>query len=117
MTAPLRILLVDDDPSVRELTTEMLAFLGHHVTAVASGPEALACVRSGAGFDVVVTDQSMPEIPGDELIRSLGTLAPAIRCLLVTGHADPGDITPGAAVLRKPYRSAQLAAALASLVA
>ena len=115
-TVPVNILLVDDDPAVLELIGELLRQDGHRVTAVASGRAALERVRRGFNFDVVITDQSMPEMTGEELIRTLRDETPRTRCLLVTGFGEAGDLGPGAMLLRKPFRAAQLAAALAALL-
>jgi two-component system, cell cycle sensor histidine kinase and response regulator CckA len=116
MAAPVNILLVDDDHAVLELMGELLRLDGHRVTPVTSGRAALERIRSGGGFDVVITDQSMPGMPGDELIRELRVYAPDVRCLLVTGYGDTGDLAPGTAILRKPFRAAQLSAAVAGLL-
>ncbi len=116
MAQPPRVLLVDDDPSVLELTGELLAMSGYAVVPELSGHGAVARLVAGEAFDALVTDHSMPEMTGEELIQRARLIAPGLRCLLVTGHGDSIDVVGGIMVLRKPFRIAHLAAALAELL-
>ncbi len=115
MKTPARILLIDDDPAVLELTGELLGLVGHTVTSVTSADAALEMIANGETFDAVITDQSMPGMTGAELILRLRLLVPEMPCLLITGHGENADVEEGITVLRKPYRAAHLAAALADL--
>lgn len=65
-----RILVVDDDPAVREYAVTTLRSSGFHVTEASSGQQALAIAES-ATFDVVVLDKSMPGMTGDDVARQL----------------------------------------------
>lgn len=68
----LKIVLADDDPAVRELTTEELTRRGHDVTVVQSGTELLRLLAFDSRYDVVVTDNKMPGGPdGLEVMRAL----------------------------------------------
>jgi signal transduction histidine kinase len=113
---PLRILLVDDNSDVRNVTAEILLDGGHSITSAAGGAEALAILeRDPDAFDVVVTDYAMPLVSGLEVIRLARNLRPALPALLITGYADleslsnrPDDIC----VLAKPFKPDELGAAI-----
>jgi CheY-like chemotaxis protein len=113
---PSRILLVDDDANVREATTAFLAELGHSVTAVAGGAEALDLLDGGARPDLVIADFVMPGMTGLELARAVRERQPDLPLLLVTGFADLSKVPPDIRILSKPYQPAALAAALDSLL-
>jgi len=68
---PRSVLLVDDSPFFRNMLTPVLQAAGYEVTAVASAPEALAMLRDGRAFDVVITDIEMPEMDGFEFAERL----------------------------------------------
>ena len=63
----LRLLVVDDEPMVRTVTTKLLRLRGHEVEEADGGPAALDVLAEGPPFDLVVTDLSMPEMSGREL--------------------------------------------------
>lgn len=67
---PARILVVDDDPAVREYAATTLRAAGFDVADVASGEEALEAMHE-APFDLVVLDKAMPGMDGDEVARRL----------------------------------------------
>ena len=108
----LRILLVDDDPSVLDLTQELLGMAGYAVEAATGPAAALALLAAGQIFDALVTDHSMPGMSGEELIIRARALNPALPCLLMTGHGEMSDMEIDVAVLRKPFRASELAAAV-----
>lgn len=86
MTAQARILFVDDEQRV--LTSMRAMFRrDYEVHLASSGAEALALLREQA-FDVVVSDQRMPEMTGVELLREARALAPKSMRILLTGYAD-----------------------------
>jgi len=113
----LRVLVADDDDDVRHLTGEMLGELGHFPNLVADGHAALAALRTGEAFDLLLADYSMPGVNGLALIEHALDLRPGILCLLVSGHADVDvpRIAGGHPVLLKPFTLAVLARALAHL--
>jgi CheY-like chemotaxis protein len=83
----LKILLVDDDPSVLDSIERVLNYLGHAVQTADSGAAALEVVAKGA-VDLVITDYFMPDMKGDELARRLKQRQPGQRILMVTAYAD-----------------------------
>ena len=90
---------------------------GYAVTPATSGQAALALINAGKTFDALVTDQSMPGMTGEDLARNARKVLPNLPCLLVTGYGDTVELTMPLPVLRKPFRAAQLAAAVRTLIA
>ena len=107
-----RVLLVDDEPPVRDATAAMLSSLGLRVTAAGSGDEALAML---GGADYLVTDHLMPGIKGADLARVARQRAPGLKVLVVSGYAALDEIPPDVPRLAKPFRVEELAAALGAL--
>ena len=80
------VLMVDDDPMLRELGRRMLERLGHSVTTAASGEEALDLLNSSArNVSVVVTDLTMPAMGGLELIARIEQLYPSLPIVAISG--------------------------------
>ena len=69
MTKPHSVLVVDDDPGVRDLLVDALIEAGHHVDVAADGAQALERLRDGVSPCVVLTDVRMPRMDGFELDR------------------------------------------------
>ncbi len=78
-----KILLADDDDLVRTAVQRILAMDDHHVTAVGSGQELLACVSDD--FDVIILDINMPGMDGFETLEHLNTKGLNIPVLFLTG--------------------------------
>jgi two-component system cell cycle sensor histidine kinase/response regulator CckA len=112
-----RILLVDDQQEVRELTKLMLGMDEHIVTAACNGREALDLFTPDR-FDLVITDYAMPLMKGDELARNIKRLAPSEPILMITGSAgELGGIQMSVdAVLNKPFGFEDLRQAVAQLL-
>jgi PAS domain S-box-containing protein len=108
------VLLVDDEPLVRASTADMLAEMGYEVVEADSGEAALALAR-GRALDLVVTDHLMPGLSGTDLAGVLAREQPGLPVLIVSGYADLEGLPPDVPRLSKPFRQADLAAALASL--
>lgn len=88
-TPPTRVLVVDDEPAIANVARLALERAGHTVTSVTAARAALEIFKSDpSAFDVVVTDQSMPEMTGTTLIAELRALRPSLPCILMTGLAD-----------------------------
>ncbi len=114
--APLSIMLVDDEELVREATADMLRDLGHQVVTAAGGEAGLAKLSSGWMPDVIVTDYMMPRMDGAAFAREVHALAPDLPVLLITGYSGGEDGDLALPRLSKPFRQADLAAAIANLV-
>jgi len=82
-----RVLVVDDDESVRDMVTSALSGAGADVVTVGSGREAIAAVLK-SHFDVVVTDLGMPDVNGWDVARYVHRIDPGVRILVLTGWGD-----------------------------
>jgi two-component system cell cycle sensor histidine kinase/response regulator CckA len=85
----LRVLVVDDEASIRALNERVLTAAGYDVTAASDGVEALGIVDGQPRpFDLCVLDVMMPEMSGDELGRYLRRRDPDVKLLYFTGYSD-----------------------------
>lgn len=84
------ILVIDNEPSVRDLLARLLKLHGHNVVTAESGNEGIATFQAGK-FDLVLTDLGMPEMSGWDVAREIKTLNPRARVGLITGW--PIDLT------------------------
>ena len=114
------VLVVDDDLSIRVLTTIILARAGHSPTAVAAPPRALERVAEG-GVDVVLTDLQMPGLDGFDLLHALRAMRPAPPAVVMTASADEEStaraLALGArAIVRKPFALEELTAPIADVL-
>ena len=90
-----RVLVVDDEATVRETVRLVLAHAGYEVIEAADGAQAMEAVRSGDNaslLDAIILDLSMPKIPGQEVILYLRSKFPAIPIIVLTGKPDAADI-------------------------
>jgi response regulator RpfG family c-di-GMP phosphodiesterase len=82
-----QVLVVDDDPDVRQMMAAALESVGHDVVAVESADSAINAMRATT-VDVVVTDLRMPGSSGLHLLRAVKQRSPATEVIVVTAHAD-----------------------------
>ena len=82
-----RILIADDEDTLREILVERLGAAGHEVVAVKDGVEALQELERG-GFDLLLTDIVMPRLDGIALALKVGKDYPTVEIVLMTGYAD-----------------------------
>jgi len=111
-----KILIVDDEPSVRDLLDKVLRRGGHEVVACATADEALATLQSSR-FDLLLTDVVMPGMDGFDLLRRVKSAHPAIKVIVLTGYARSQRISDfllyGADdFLAKPFQVHELVAAV-----
>ena len=115
-----RVLLVDDDASVRELMAEVLEGAGFKVLQAGNGEEGLAMLRAPGGrFDVLVTDYAMPGMTGGELMAAVRRERPHFPGLVITGYAETaqlGEVPNGCRVLHKPFKTDDLVVGLVELL-
>jgi DNA-binding NtrC family response regulator len=95
--APLRILVVEDEPDLRAVLGEALREAGHEPTLAADGKQGLTHVTEHA-FDVVITDVNLPGVDGPTLMRRTLTETPGTRVILITAF---GDIANAVAALKE----------------
>ena len=101
-----RILLAEDDDSMREYLARALERTGYNVTACESGIVALERLQKES-FDLLLTDIVMPELDGIELAQRAAQIYPDLRVMFITGFAavtlQNGAMPPEAKVLSKPF--------------
>ncbi|MGE0418592.1 MAG: ATP-binding protein [Acetobacteraceae bacterium] len=113
---PLRILVVDDNTTVRELTQEVLVDLGHEVSAFADPVEALRFLETDAPADLLLVDFAMPRMNGAQLAAAARARRPNLPVLFQTGYAGDDALLPwtdaGYLALRKPFMAKDLSEAV-----
>jgi len=81
----MRVLVVDDEPEIRDVLSEYLGSLGHDIRALGTGREAIEAVTAEA-FEVAVVDWHLPGITGRDVLEAIAAHSPATRVLVITGH-------------------------------
>jgi len=111
---PPRIVLVDDDSSIRDSLYTLLESAGFEVLAASNGPDGLTIFRQSIRpVDLLVTDYNMPQMSGLELARECAYLFPDLRVLYVSGSSADEDLQADLqasrrAFLAKPFRGEDL---------
>lgn len=106
-----KILIVDDEPSVRVALSTVLARAGYSTYEVESGEKALDLLHAGIICDLLITDRSMPGISGIDLIKAVRQFWPTLPTLMITGYVNADDLEvcdDRVTVLYKPITSADL---------
>jgi signal transduction histidine kinase/ActR/RegA family two-component response regulator len=123
LTPRYRILLVDDDPMVLRVFEAQLAEAGHAVVAAGRGAAALALLDSGEAVDLLVSDLSMPDMDGLELIQMAQERRPGLPAVLITGHpveaaapADEGARAAAFQLMHKPVSGPYLVDRIAAML-
>ena len=111
-----RVLLVDDDASVRVSVRAILEELGHQVVEAAGGDDALEILARDQSFDVLIFDFAMPSMNGIQLAAEVTKLWPAAPILFVTGYVENDALRPWSALgyrtVQKPFTTHDLAMAV-----
>lgn len=114
-----RILLVDDDDSVRTIVAGALESHGHHVVEASDGASALIKLDA-QDFDIAIIDFAMPGMNGAELAARIAKQCPSLPVMFASGFADTDAIDSvmggNAVMLRKPFRIDELLAAMQGLL-
>ncbi|HEX2803128.1 MAG TPA: response regulator [Sphingomicrobium sp.] len=108
-----RILLAEDDTSMREFLQRALQRVGYEVDSVGCGTEAIPLLEADR-YDLLLTDIVMPEMDGIELAQKASAMDPDIRVMFITGFAavalQSGRAAPEAKMLSKPFHLKDLVA-------
>jgi len=116
------ILVVEDEPQVREFVARQLRSFGYTVTETPDGPSALAVLASSPPFDLLFTDVVLPNgLTGRDIAAHARQRQPGLRVLFTSGYGQnvivhQGMLDPGVHLLRKPYRKLELAQAIRNLL-
>ena len=117
----LSILVVDDEPAVRETLAEMLEAMGHRVLLAEGGQSALQTL-AGNDCDLVFTDLAMPDMDGWETTREIRKRWPEMSVILVTGYGT-GTVPPAGedslvnAIIGKPFDFSQISETITNILA
>lgn len=112
------VLVVEDDPELRDLAADLLEFLGYRTVVAPSGDAALAILKAERGIDLVFTDLVMPgRLDGLALAEEARRLDRGVKIVFTSGyvgHAALKQRLPGRheVFVHKPYRTHELAAAI-----
>ena len=117
------ILLVEDDPSLREMASLLLQRLGYTVLAAANGVEALNVIRQRdtGHIDLLFTDIVMPQMDGKELSDRIRAVHPQTKVLFTSAYTEnaaihQGVLDGGVALLQKPFTPSALALKLRAVL-
>jgi len=116
------VLVVDDEPTVRMLVTEVLGELGYTTLEAEDGAAALAVLQSERRLDLLVTDVGLPGgMSGRQVAEAGRVTRPDLKVLFITGYAENavfshGHLAPGMHVLTKPFEIEVLAARIQELI-
>lgn len=109
-----RILVVDDEPTIRNLAARILGLRSHQVTLASEGSEALDVFRAGPeAFDCVLLDLTMPRMSGHEVMEAMRALNPRMPILIMSGYSEADiarkfhGISP-TGFIQKPFNAAEL---------
>lgn len=112
---PARILVVEDDPGIRELIETTMGLRGVEVVCVENAKSALAMEGT---FDIGLIDLSLPDGRGDVLLQHLASRGSVGRTILMSGHANPGELVAQPDFwLPKPFDVRELTASLRAVMA
>jgi CheY-like chemotaxis protein len=118
-----RVLIADDEDSMRSLVARAIAMDGHDITSAQDGAEALEIlVREDGGFDLLLTDIQMPVMDGIALALTAARDFPELTILLMTGFADQRERASNLNaivhdVITKPFSVADIRTAVADALA
>jgi PAS domain S-box-containing protein len=115
------ILVVEDEPGVRTMVTELLHELGYRVLEAATGPEALSVLERVPVIDLLVTDVGLPGMNGRQLAEHARLQRPALKVLFMTGYAEKAAIRSdfvgaGMDLMTKPFAVDVLASKIREMI-
>ena len=113
----MKVLVVEDDPFVREMAVAGLEDAGFEAIEAASGGDALKLLQTGIAIDALLTDIRLPEANGWVVARAYRERFPDLPVLYVTGYAEQMQPVPGGIIISKPYRTAQVIGVLGTWAA
>ena len=117
------VLIVDDEPTIRMLVTEVLEDLGYTAVEAGDGVAGLKILRSNARIDLLVTDVGLPGgMNGRQMADAARVMRRNLKVLFITGYAENaaignGHLEPGMEVLTKPFVMEALASRIKDMIA
>ncbi|MGH9673069.1 MAG: response regulator [Bryobacteraceae bacterium] len=112
-----RVLLIEDEHPLARLMDRYIRARGFQVETCGLAQEALSLLSRPVAYDAVVSDWSLPDMPGEELMQRIVSLCPGLPVVVCSGYALSSErLPPNAMFLQKPFPPQTLAAALDSLI-
>ena len=110
------ILVVDDEPAIRNIASSVLSMHGYSVIEATDGCHALSiCSSLNRQIDLLIVDIMMPCLDGFELVEQVNRMRSDVRVIYISGHVDPQEhhqqlsrLTEGKDFLKKPFRLSHL---------
>jgi two-component system, OmpR family, response regulator len=118
--SPACLLVVDDDPDIRQLTAEALSSVGHQVDTAEDGAAGWAALQTNS-YDLLITDHNMPKVSGVELLKKLRAAHMALPAILISGALPTEELNRHPrlqieATLLKPYTVEKLLGTVAEVL-
>ncbi len=115
------VLVLEDEPVVREIVVDVLDELGLEIVEAADGPAGLDILRSPRPIDLLVTDVGLPGLNGRQVAEAARVLRPNLKILFMTGYAETaatvsGFLEPGMYIITKPFNISDLAQRVAAII-
>jgi CheY-like chemotaxis protein len=115
------VLVVEDEPVVRDLIVEVLGDLGYKALEAGDGPSGLKLLQSKRRIDLLITDVGLPGLNGRQLADQARERRPDLKVLFITGYAENatlanGFLEPGMAMMTKPFAVDALARKIGQLL-
>jgi PAS domain S-box-containing protein len=115
------VLVVEDEPVVRDLVVEVLTELGYNAIEAHDGPSGLSMLQSKQKIDLLVTDIGLPGLNGRQIADAGRQLRPGLKVLFMTGYAEnatlaSGFLEPGMQMITKPFSMENLATRIKDMV-
>jgi CheY-like chemotaxis protein len=115
------VLIVEDEPVIRDLIVEVLQDLGYRALEAADGPSGLKILQSRKRIDLLVTDVGLPGLNGRQLADHARERRPDLKVLFITGYAENatlanGFLDRGMEMITKPFAVEALATKIRSMI-
>jgi PAS domain S-box-containing protein len=115
------VLIVEDEPVIRDLIVEVLQDLGYRALEAADGPSGLKILQSKKRIDLLVTDVGLPGLNGRQLADHARERRPGLKVLFITGYAENatlanGFLDPGMEMITKPFAVETLATKIRTMI-
>ncbi len=114
MTKPPTVLVVDDDPVVRETAVHLFRDLGFEVLDAYNGSDALRLIQNNPRIALLFTDVRMPRMDGLTLAEAAQEIRPDLKVVFTSGYVDSKALPENTAFVPKPWRIDEIAAAVAN---
>jgi CheY-like chemotaxis protein len=115
------VLVVEDEPVIRDLIVDVLQDLGYRALEAADGPSGLKILQSRKRIDLVITDVGLPGLNGRQLADQARERRPGLKVLFITGYAENatlanGFLEPGMEMMTKPFAIEALATRIRDMI-